>query len=153
MIRNVIKIGGIFLFASMLSLTFNGEEYFMKLDKRQFNKREVISGKAFINPDGMKAIVKKMDLGYSAFDDEYNVVSNAVQLRIARNDKNYWDGYVLVKDAIIVKNDTAYFSFKVPESLIKTEKAQKLELKVNRQWNVQGKDTILGITRQFEVVE
>lgn len=58
-----------------------------------------------------------------------------------------------VKNALTVKNDTAFLSFKVPQSLIKGNNTQTLQIKVSRQWTVRGKDTSFVITKQFQLLK
>ena len=136
----------------LVSLTVK-EETFLQLDKKEFKKDELITGRAYLNTVAMKAIANKRDAGYCAYDDEYNLISNAIQLRIAPNKKDQYssDGYVVIKNAITVKNDTAIISFKVPQSLIKADKTQTMEIRVNRQWTMRGKDTTFVFIKQFEI--
>ena len=153
--KNIVKICILVVIASLVSLTFYQESYFLQLDKKIFKKDEIITGKAYINTDAMKAISNKKDQGYCAHDDEYNLLTNAIQVRIAppAKDKYSWEGYVTVKNALTVKNDTAFLSFKVPQSLIKGNNTQTLQIKVSRQWTVRGKDTSFVITKQFQLLK
>jgi hypothetical protein len=151
--KNIVRISILVFIASLVSLSFDEESYFLQLDKKIFKKDEIITGKAYINTDAMKAITNKKDQGYCAFDDEYNLLANAIQVRIAppAKDKYSWNGYVTIQNAITVKNDTAFLSFKVPQSLIKGDNTQTLQIKVSRQWTMRGRDTTFVITKQFQI--
>jgi hypothetical protein len=149
--KSIVKIITLALIFLLISLTVQQEPYFLQLDKKSFMKDELITGKAYINTDVMKTISSTKDAGYCAFDDEYNLISNAIQLRIlSGKEQNSWDGYTTIQNALTVKHDTAFLSFKVPQSL-KKNKTQKLEIKVSRQWTVRGRDTTFVVLKQFEI--
>lgn len=61
--KNIFKICILVVIASLVSLTFYQESYFLQLDKKIFNKDEIITGKAYINTDAMKAISNKKRSG------------------------------------------------------------------------------------------
>ena len=150
---NFLKISILLLISLLVSLTFNEEGVFLQLNKKQFKKDEIITGKAYINPAEMKAILNIKDAGYCAYNNEYELKHNAIQLRVAPANKDTYsyDGFVTITNAITIKNDTAFLSFKVPQSLIKKDNIQVMQIKVARMWQIRGKDTTIVMTKQFQI--
>lgn len=156
---NFFKISLLLLITLLVSATLNHDSWFLQLDKSQFKKDEVITGKACINTEEMKALLNKKDLGYgtNVYDEYYESESffNAVELRIisAEKNQNSIDEYLVIKNALMIKNDTAFLSFKIPQSLITVDATQMMEIKVARHWIVRGRDTSIFVVKQFEIVK